>query len=453
MSKEKIGAHSIKDTPPHSLEAERAVLGCILLDNESLGAVLSIISPGDFYREAHRKIIAKIAALVNKSVPVDVITLSEELQKEGSLEEVGGASYLSELMDGVPKSLNVEFYASIIKEKSLYRQIMLLSTNTYASSYEQREEASLILNKAQTSFGELTDTFKEVKKVEDFSVSARIDTLEEHISIKGEGEYLGLEITCFLKLTEALDGLREIIGISAPPKVGKTAFALQIASDIAGQGYGVLYYDFESGAENLMIREICRDQNITHQEIFKKRNPESLVDGVKAGLNNLRKRKNFIIKTERSLTIEEIRSDISQVRQLTGKDEVLVVMDSLQKLPMKDLKERRAAIDRWLRDFEALKTNDRNLTIILISELSRDKQQPKESGGIEYAMHFLLRLRKNKEKAKAEDPEPKDDFKRNLILELARDAESGKQIAQYEVNFEHWKFTEDKKKSEDREGY
>lgn len=109
---------------------------------------------------------------------------------------------------------------------------------------------------------------------------------------------------------------------------------------------------------------------------------------------------------------------------------------------MKDLKERRATIDRWLRDFEALKAKDPYLTIILVSELSRDKQQPKESGDIEYTAHFQLRLKKNKERGKPEDPEPEDDFKRILFLELARDVESGKKIAQYDVDFQRWKFTE-----------
>ncbi len=448
MSMNQIDFNSLKKLPPHSLEAEKATLGGILVNNESLSAVLSSISPEDFYKEAHRKIIAKITTLVNKGKPADVVTLGEELQKDGSLEEIGGASYLSSLMDGVPKSLNVEFYASIIKEKSLRRQIMLLSANIYTSSYEQREEAALILDKAREGMGELTDKYKEVKKVEDFSISARIDTLREYIRKKRAGKYLGLEVTCFPKLTEALDGLRGIIGISAPPKVGKTAFALQIASNIATQGHGTLYYDFESGAENLIIRELCRNQNISRQEIFKKGSSESLAIRVKAGLNNLEQRKSFIIKTERSLGMEEIRSDISQVRLLAGKDDVLVVIDSLHKLPMKDLKERRAAIDRWLRDFEALIANDPYLTIILISELSRDKQQPKESGDIEYTVDFLLRLRKNEEKAKQEDPEPIDDFKRNLILELARDVESGKTIAQYVVDFQLWKFTESEEKEE-----
>lgn len=439
MRVNQVDLNLIKKTPPHSLEAEKAVLGNILMNNENLSAVLSIISPEAFYKEAHKKIVAKMATLINKGTPTDVVTLSEALQGDGMLEEVGGVSYLSSLMDGVPKSLNVEFYASIIKKKFLFRQLILWSTNICISSYEQKEEADIILDKAQASMVEFTDKCKEVKKVEDFSISTRVDAIKEFISMKRKAEYLGLEITCFKKLTEALNGLREIIVIAALPKVGKTALALQIASDIAKQNYGVLYYDFESGAENLIIRELCRNQNISYQEIFKEENPGSSVDCVEAGLNNLREYKNFIIKTERNLKIEEIKSDVLQVRQLAEKREVLIVIDSLQKLPMTDLKDRRAAIDRWLRDFEALKTNDPYLTIILISELSREKHQPKESGDIEYTGHFLLRLETNLSESEMKKG---DDHKRKIRLEYGRDVALKKPIP-LRADFEHWEFKEE----------
>ncbi|TET25872.1 MAG: replicative DNA helicase, partial [Candidatus Aminicenantes bacterium] len=105
----------LKKTPPHSIEAEKTVLGGVLVNNKNLNVVLSIISLEDFYKEANRKILEKITLLVDKGVPVDLLSLSEELQKAGYLEEVGGASYLSSLMDGVPKSLNIEYHTQIIK--------------------------------------------------------------------------------------------------------------------------------------------------------------------------------------------------------------------------------------------------------------------------------------------------------------------------------------------------
>ena len=107
----------LKKVPPHSLEAEKTVLGGILVNNKNLNVVLSVISPEDFYKDTNRKILDKIIVLVDKSLPVDLLTITEELQKAGELDEVGGASYVSSLMDGVPKSLNIEYHARIIKEK------------------------------------------------------------------------------------------------------------------------------------------------------------------------------------------------------------------------------------------------------------------------------------------------------------------------------------------------
>jgi replicative DNA helicase len=97
----------LKKTPPHSLEAERTVLGGILVQNQNLNVVLSTISPEDLYIDAHRKILERIVALVDKGLPVDLLTLTEDAQRAGILEEIGGASYLSTLLDGVPRNLNV----------------------------------------------------------------------------------------------------------------------------------------------------------------------------------------------------------------------------------------------------------------------------------------------------------------------------------------------------------
>ena len=99
----------LKKTPPHSPETEKTVLGGILVNNRNLNVVLSIITPEDYYKEANRKILDQMTLLVDKGLPIDLITLTEALQKAGCLDEVGGSSYISSLMDGVPKSLNIEY--------------------------------------------------------------------------------------------------------------------------------------------------------------------------------------------------------------------------------------------------------------------------------------------------------------------------------------------------------
>jgi replicative DNA helicase len=147
----------LKKTPPQSLEAERTVLGGILVQNESLNVVLSTISPDDLYKDAHRKILERIVALVDKGLPVDLLSLSEDAQRAGILEEIGGASYLSSLLDGVPRNINIEYYAKIIKEKALLRRLILSSTRIIQESYEQKEDADELLNAAQAAIIEVAE--------------------------------------------------------------------------------------------------------------------------------------------------------------------------------------------------------------------------------------------------------------------------------------------------------
>src|SRR5512136_1950871 len=147
----------LKKTPPHSIEAERTVLGGILVQNQNLNVVLSTISPEDLYKDAHRKILELIIGLVHKGLPVDLLTLTEEAQRAGVLEEIGGASYLATLLDGVQRNLNVEYYAQIIKEKALLRRLILSSTRIIQDSFEQKEDADELLNAAQASILEVAE--------------------------------------------------------------------------------------------------------------------------------------------------------------------------------------------------------------------------------------------------------------------------------------------------------
>ena len=147
----------LKRTPPSSLEAERTVLGGILVQTSNLNVVLSTISPEDLYKDAHRKILERIVSLVDRGLAVDLLTLTEDAQRAGILEEVGGASYLASLLDGVPRNLNVEYYAQIIKEKALLRRLILSSSRIIQDSYDQKEDADELLNAAQTAIVEIAE--------------------------------------------------------------------------------------------------------------------------------------------------------------------------------------------------------------------------------------------------------------------------------------------------------
>ncbi|MBM3310964.1 MAG: replicative DNA helicase, partial [Candidatus Aminicenantes bacterium] len=147
----------LKKTPPHSPEAEKIVLGGILVNPKNLNVVLSAVSPEEFYRDANRTILTTIARMVDRGLPIELLSLSEELRREGVLEDVGGAAYLASLMDGVPRSLNVEYYAKVIKEKALLRRLILSSAKIISASYEEKDEADELLNAAQAAIVDVAE--------------------------------------------------------------------------------------------------------------------------------------------------------------------------------------------------------------------------------------------------------------------------------------------------------
>src|SRR5499425_2077778 len=127
-------------TLPHNLEAERSVLGAILLHNDAFNLAAEVIDSGDFFRDAHRRIFDRMVKLSERSNAIDLVTLKDELNKAGELDEVGGPAYIAALVDGVPRSMNVEHYARIIKEKSTLRHLIFSANKILATAYQGEEE-------------------------------------------------------------------------------------------------------------------------------------------------------------------------------------------------------------------------------------------------------------------------------------------------------------------------
>ena len=249
----------LKKTPPHSPEAERTVLGTILVNNKTLNVVLSIISPEDFYKDSHRKIIETISALVDKGVPVELLALSEELRRNGILDEVGGAAYLATLMDGVPRNLNVEYYARIIKEKALLRRLILSSAQIITSSYEQKEDADEVLDAAQAAILDVAEerTKQGFLSLSDLTVStmAIIERLAE------QREAITGVPSGFRELDNLTSGFhpQELVIIAARPSMGKTALCLNISQYIGLKGYAAGFFSMEMSKESIVTRMLCAD--------------------------------------------------------------------------------------------------------------------------------------------------------------------------------------------------
>src|SRR5918911_5424285 len=142
-------ADVVERTLPHNLEAERSVLGSILLHNDAFNLAAEVIDANDFFRDAHRGIFDKMVKLVERGDAIDLVTLKEELGRAGELDEVGGPAYIAALVDGVPRSTNVEYYARIIKEKATLRRLIFSANKIVASAYDAEEDADLILDRAE----------------------------------------------------------------------------------------------------------------------------------------------------------------------------------------------------------------------------------------------------------------------------------------------------------------
>src|SRR4029078_8699150 len=138
-------------TLPHNLEAERSVIGAILIENDAMNTAAAMIDAKAFFRDAHRRIFDRMLDLSERSQPIDLVTLKEELERAGDLEEVGGPAYVASLVDGVPRSTNVEYYAQIVKEKATLRNLIFSANKILSNAYEADQEADLILDEAESA--------------------------------------------------------------------------------------------------------------------------------------------------------------------------------------------------------------------------------------------------------------------------------------------------------------
>src|ERR1700746_148875 len=193
-------------TLPHNLEAERSVLGAILLHNDAFNLAAEVIDSQDFFRDAHRRIFDKMVKLADRGDAIDLVTLKEELGRASELDEVGVPAYIAALVDGVPRSTNVEHYARIIKEKSTLRSLIFSANKIAATAYEAEEDADLILDQAEHSIFAIAD-----RKVRDGFVSLRdlaqssFETIEK---LHARKELITGVPTGFVELDEMTSGLQ-----------------------------------------------------------------------------------------------------------------------------------------------------------------------------------------------------------------------------------------------------
>jgi replicative DNA helicase len=254
-----MSANATLERPlPQNLEAERSILGAILLDNHALNAAIENIKPEDFFLEQHRRVFNQMIALGEAQQAIDLVTLTESLHRVGELESSGGAPYLAALADGMPRVSNVEHYARIVREKALLRNLIHATHNIQQRALEGEDGADTILDNAESSiFAIAEDRIKAgLIPVKDI-VRDNFERLEK---IFREGKSITGVSTGYTELDKLLSGLQpsELLILAARPSQGKTALALNFAENIAIRaGKPVAFFSLEMSKESLLQRLVA----------------------------------------------------------------------------------------------------------------------------------------------------------------------------------------------------
>lgn len=359
----------LKKSPPHSLEAEKTVLGGILVNNKNLNIVLSIISPEDFYKESHRIILGRIMFLVDKGTPVDLVTLNEELRKDGVLDNVGGASYLSSLLDGIPKSLNIEYYAQIIKEKALLRRLIVSSAKIISSSYEQKEDADHLLAEAQSAIIEVAEQRIRPGFIHVGSLTS--SALENIQALRERKEAVTGIPTGFRDLDALTSGFHssEFIVVAARPSMGKTALCLNICQHVGIKtDYSAGFFSLEMAKEQVLLRLLCSEAQVDLKRVRTGFIGDQEYERLRLGADILSRAKIYIDETP-ALSMIEMKAKARRLKMEQHLD--IVFVDYIQLMRTGSRFENRnqeiSFISRSLKEL----AKELQIPVVGISQLSR----------------------------------------------------------------------------------
>ncbi|HHV38265.1 MAG TPA: replicative DNA helicase [Tepidimicrobium sp.] len=362
-------AHVIGRVPPHNLEAEQSVLGAMILNKEAINTAIEQLHPKDFYREANKEIFETIVELFNRGEPVDLVTLPEELRRRGTLDNVGGVSYLAQLSGGVAITSNIKYYCDIVKEKSTLRQLINSCDEIMGKSYEESEEVNSIIEQAEKSIFDITqgrhrDGFIPIKEV----LLDSFSKIEEMAA--NQGQLTGLT-TGFIDIDAKLSGMQksDLILLAARPSMGKTALGINIAVNSALKaGASVAIFSLEMSREQLVQRMIASSAHVDLQKIIGGKLEEDewmkIID-VMAPLSQA----NIFIDDTAGISLIEMKAKCRRLKLEKGLD--LIVIDYLQLMQSEGRQEnRQQEISAISRGLKAL-AKEMDCPVVALSQLSR----------------------------------------------------------------------------------
>jgi replicative DNA helicase len=355
-------------TLPHNLEAERSVLGAILIDNHAANLAAAVITADAFFRDAHRRIFERMADLSERNQPIDLVTLKDALERSGELEEVGGPAYIASLVDGVPRATNVEYYAQIVKEKATLRALIFQANKILANAYEADQEADLILDDAESAiFSVAEDRVKSgfIGMRDLVSQSfPKIEKLFEHKS------YITGVPTGFDHLDRKTRGLQggDLVIVAARPSMGKTSLVLNICQHVATQGMVAGFFSLEMSKEQLFMRMLASEARIDTYRLLSGQIGQKEYGQITHALETLSEAQLYIDDTA-GIGVMEMRAKARRLQAEHGLH--LLAIDYVQLMTGRGRFENRtlelASISRSLKGL----AKELSVPIILLSQLSR----------------------------------------------------------------------------------
>nr|WP_242520462.1 replicative DNA helicase [Halobacillus kuroshimensis] len=379
-------------TPPHNIEAEQAVLGAIFLEPEAMSTAAENLLPEDFYRASHQRIFEVMLTLADRGEPIDLVTVTTALSNNKVLEEVGGVSYLTDIANSVPTAANVGYYTNIVGEKSTLRSLIRTATNIVTTGYSEEEEIDDVLNSAEKDILEVSQrknssAFKSIKDV----LIDVYDNIEQlHMN---DGSTTGIP-TGYRDLDHITSGFQrnDLIIIAARPSMGKTAFALNIAQNVAVHtDENVAIFSLEMGADQLVSRMLCAEGNIDAQRLRTGSLETEDWNKLTMAMGSLSNAGIYIDDTP-GVRVSEIRSKCRRLKQEHGLGMILIDYLQLIQGSANSKENRQQEVSEISRSLKGL-ARELNVPLIALSQLSRgvESRQDKrpmmsdlrESGSIE----------------------------------------------------------------------
>ena len=366
---------------PASIDAERSILGAILLDNDTYPQAAESLRAEDFSLDSHRRIYMRMVDLNESGRAIDIVTLAEELSRHKEVESVGGVAYLSSLTDGMPRRENIEHYVRIVKDKALLRSLIHAANGAIARAIDQEDTAEEILDAAESAIFQISERrigrgFVGVKEIVRESFGS-LDALYER------GQRITGLATHYADLDGMTSGLQasDLIIIAARPSMGKTAFAMNIAENVAVQEHKVVgMFSLEMSREALLMRLLCSHAKIDSHKLRTGFLGREEFSKLAHALTELAEAPIFIDDTP-ALSIHEMRAKARRLQQ-AEKHLDLIIVDYLQLMSASPAGGRRfenrtqevSAISRGLKAL----AKELRVPVIALSQLSR---APESRGG------------------------------------------------------------------------